>query len=58
MIARAGLDPYGAARFLEALGRSGAMRAGLSGRGAAPYFGDLLTWSVIVNQGHVNMNRA
>lgn len=33
-IARAGLDPYGAARFLEALGRSGAMRAGLSGRGA------------------------
>ncbi len=34
MIARAGLDPYGAARFLEALGRSGAMRAGLSGRGA------------------------
>jgi predicted Zn-dependent protease len=33
-IARAGLDPYGAARFLESLGRSGSMRAGLSGRGA------------------------
>ncbi|MDB5572047.1 MAG: peptidase Ste24p [Hyphomicrobiales bacterium] len=30
-IARAGLDPYGAARFLEALGKSTAMRASLLG---------------------------
>jgi predicted Zn-dependent protease len=32
MIARAGYDPYGAARFLEALGRSTAMRAALLGQ--------------------------
>jgi predicted Zn-dependent protease len=32
MIARAGYDPYGAARFLEALGKSTAMRAALLGQ--------------------------
>ncbi len=35
MIARAGYDPYGAARFLEALGKSTAMRAALLGQKSA-----------------------
>ena len=33
-IARAGLDPYGAPRFLESLGRSTAMRESLTGKSA------------------------
>lgn len=35
MVARAGYDPYGAARFLEALGKSTAMRAALLGQKTA-----------------------
>ena len=40
--AKAGFDPYGAARFLNALGRSAALRASLMGRYASAGTPDLL----------------
>ncbi|SFK40607.1 M48 family metalloprotease [Methylocapsa palsarum] len=41
-IARAGFDPYGAARFLSALGRSAAMRTSLIGQNASADRPDIL----------------
>ncbi len=41
-IAKAGFDPYGASRFLEALGRSAALRAALIGQNASAAKPDIL----------------
>ena len=41
-VARAGYDPYGAARFLSALGRSSTMRGALIGQNAGPERPDIL----------------
>lgn len=41
-IAKAGYDPYGASRFLAALGRSVALRASLIGQNASPAKPDIL----------------
>ncbi|WP_036256959.1 M48 family metalloprotease [Methylocapsa acidiphila] len=42
VVARAGYDPYGAARFLDALGRSSALRTSLIGQSASAAKPDML----------------